>query len=478
MSSPLLGTPRVMPRARSGRRLQQVFVYGGICFCIFLLVHRLRESDREQLVQPMSIISPYAFAPRNWNAQSYLHYSPDSAVDFHHGWSESAPSSPLSSSQKKESLPDVHLLLPVNKVAARRGDRFCKTAIGAIMTGYKPFVYNWGGEAANIGKTHRQKVSVLRDILRTTATGWREDDLIFVIDALDVWLQLPPADVARRFAQFDQDLVYVGAEKHCAPNPWDSPECRNAPESPLPKNLWDLKTMKPASNEHSSLARHANSGTILGRKDRMAETLTELASILEAEDYGYAGDQASFNQLLGKGGRRLGVDYYHRLFWPSAADDQNMHFINTPVHPDHHLLRGPDDLHSVTGAPINPRDDIIPWDSYPAMGHHQLTGQVPIALHFNGYRGKDLVNEWWGIPWYSAERFRAMAKEKMADATISVMKRDGTISEDIPIRDICWDLTKDFFDGMPDNWVDPTGKLVRSGKIDESLHEEDVDETV
>ena len=43
------------------------------------------------------------------------------------------------------------------------------------------------------------------------------DDLNLVIDALDAWLQMSPTVVARRFLEFDVDLL-VAAERNCFPN--------------------------------------------------------------------------------------------------------------------------------------------------------------------------------------------------------------------------------------------------------------------
>ena len=67
--------------------------------------------------------------------------------------------SPVSQTKGSRREPRVHLLLPVNKEAALRGSRFCKTAAAAIMTGYKLIVYNWGAMANDVSKTHRQKVT-------------------------------------------------------------------------------------------------------------------------------------------------------------------------------------------------------------------------------------------------------------------------------------------------------------------------------
>ena len=50
------------------------------------------------------------------------------------------------------------------------------------------------------------------------------DDLIMVIDALDVWVQLPAQTIARRFLEIGAELV-VSAEKHCFPNDDESVRC-------------------------------------------------------------------------------------------------------------------------------------------------------------------------------------------------------------------------------------------------------------
>ena len=51
-----------------------------------------------------------------------------------------------------------------------------------------------------------------------------EDDLILLIDALDVWLQLSPTVMGRRFLDYGSDIV-IGADKMCWPNPADTVSC-------------------------------------------------------------------------------------------------------------------------------------------------------------------------------------------------------------------------------------------------------------
>ena len=49
-------------------------------------------------------------------------------------------------------------------------------------------------------------------------TSQNDNDLVFMIDGFDVWLQQPPAILIQRYEEMDTDLVVVGAERSCWPN--------------------------------------------------------------------------------------------------------------------------------------------------------------------------------------------------------------------------------------------------------------------
>jgi hypothetical protein len=63
----------------------------------------------------------------------------------------------------------------------------------------------------------------LAEILSSPAhtTHIAKDDLVFFMDAMDVWLQLPPDYLVRRFLEFDADIV-IGNDKVCWPNSFKS----------------------------------------------------------------------------------------------------------------------------------------------------------------------------------------------------------------------------------------------------------------
>lgn len=66
-------------------------------------------------------------------------------------------------------------------------------------------------------------VLALAEILSSPAhtTHIAKDDLVFFMDAMDVWLQLPPDYLVRRFLEFDADIV-IGNDKVCWPNSFKS----------------------------------------------------------------------------------------------------------------------------------------------------------------------------------------------------------------------------------------------------------------
>ena len=250
-------------------------------------------------------------------------------------------------------------------------------------------------------------------------------DLILLIDAVDVWLQLSPTVMASRFLEFNSDIV-IGADKMCWPNPADSHDCTAAPESPLPEGLFYHQDDESDSKDvrYSDRPQHANSGTVLGRLFKMKELYVKLVEIMESERYrNFHSDQGAFNMLLGDG--YLKVDPLFRLFWTSAYDVANVDFINTRYVADPHWPKS---------------DNTTPFELYPALVHHKLTGEVPVAVHFNDFYHKDMLEMWWGRHWWNnnRKRFRAIVKERMEKGMVLFANEDGISSK--TVKEICPDL--------------------------------------
>lgn len=79
-----------------------------------------------------------------------------------------------------------------------------------------------------------------------------ESDYVLMTDAMDVWFQLSPSFLVKRFEELDAELV-IGADRMCAPN---NPESVSQPR-PLPSLLtmpdrWSRLTGKISADTPSA----------------------------------------------------------------------------------------------------------------------------------------------------------------------------------------------------------------------------------
>ena len=88
-------------------------------------------------------------------------------------------------------------------------------------------------------------------------------DLIFLVDALDVWIQLSPANLARRFVEYGHDVV-VGAERHCIPNQWSSVSDWETLKLPLSHHRGGMSG-RPEEPPSGGLVDAAHSVSVQGR---------------------------------------------------------------------------------------------------------------------------------------------------------------------------------------------------------------------
>jgi hypothetical protein len=74
--------------------------------------------------------------------------------------------------------------------------------------------------------------SGLRNVLKTGLAAASPDDYVLLADAFDVWFQLPPSFLIKRFQELDADIV-IGADRVCWPNAEDSVSIAVEPDSSL-----------------------------------------------------------------------------------------------------------------------------------------------------------------------------------------------------------------------------------------------------
>jgi hypothetical protein len=186
------------------------------------------------------------------------------------------------------------VLTPANK-----GDpNLCKFMVSAIALGYpSPIIINWGRDPFEFSKweggPNLSKISgimrYLDAVLHPKAhpdEALHKDDIVIIADAFDVWFQLPPEVLLKRYHQINaraidrlrqqwpyeekmpmqQDIVLA-----CAKKCWPGLEahvnlhCDELPESPLPKDLYGPGTdVFNVHNFQKTRPRYINGGVYVG----------------------------------------------------------------------------------------------------------------------------------------------------------------------------------------------------------------------
>jgi len=151
----------------------------------------------------------------------------------------------------------------------------CKVVASAVALGYPASVIiNWQDDPAGAGQSH-PKVSGMVDFLQWATSGkaaesdkFNEQDLVLMIDAHDVWLQLLPDMLLRRYLEINEQAnariradhglvdnnmmeqtILDSAQKACiAPhNIMSDLNCQSVSESTLPDDVYGFFTYSPLS---------------------------------------------------------------------------------------------------------------------------------------------------------------------------------------------------------------------------------------
>lgn len=233
------------------------------------------------------------------------------------------------------SKPPVHRRLVVLLPASKPDPSLCKVITSAIAMGYpSPHIINWGrkmedGKDGWWGGPHLSKIIgaveylewMSRDIVHE-GDRLRDDDLVFLVDAYDVWFQLPPEVLIKRWHGANQEanrrlakqwtsagpppfsqLIVMSSQKRCYPD-WDdgsNPHCGDLPDSPLRNDLYGPETDNGV--EHLLKPKFANSGSILGPFKEMKRYLRQVRNQMEklkADGKWMKSDQGIFSQVLGE----------------------------------------------------------------------------------------------------------------------------------------------------------------------------------
>jgi hypothetical protein len=231
----------------------------------------------------------------------------------------------------------LHLLIPTNQPEVN----LCKTLLGLSILGYPtPTLVAWNEEFDEEdilgGGSHKAKVFRVLDYLRDLDST-QDDDLVVMIDAYDLWFQVPLCTLLDRYQNVTQmaqerlvttigkeavsqnnltQTVLFGAGKRCAPNHAHEIPCWAVPESPLPDSLYgsNTDTVIGHNTAWSTRQRWLNSGFTMGPVNSVRQLFERAADIIHTTpdldpldpgdhmgDYGYHGsDQSIFMKIWGR----------------------------------------------------------------------------------------------------------------------------------------------------------------------------------
>jgi hypothetical protein len=223
----------------------------------------------------------------------------------------------------------------------------CKVIMSSLALGYPaPTLLNWEGDfnrpewhfaGSHIAKLE-SLLAVLEELLEH-ADDAHEDDLALMIDAYDIWFQLPPGVLISRFDQLNREAdernrrtweelgannpsgfpipppkqsIIVTTAKDCFPDytSGSDPHYDHWPPSPMPEDLYGEGTdqlaapiMDPARKYRKMRPRCVNSGMIMGTMGTMRAALRRCKE--KADEVARRGrqlwsDQALFGEVMGE----------------------------------------------------------------------------------------------------------------------------------------------------------------------------------
>ncbi|KAF6838356.1 hypothetical protein CPLU01_02468 [Colletotrichum plurivorum] len=222
----------------------------------------------------------------------------------------------------------------------------CKMLMSALGSGYpSPVIVNWGRDfgksPGNFGGSHLGKIDGTLEFLDAITSDRAPederlgpDDLVLVVDAYDLWFQLPPSVLIRRYlAQnyaaderirqawnggagswfssgvdnkefIPRQSIIISTQKKCWPDPslGSDPHCEELPESTARKDLYGPHTDENPEEFHDVRPRYVNSGSFMGPVGdmrRMLRRAQEKVDEKRAAGIGLFSDQGIFAEIFG-----------------------------------------------------------------------------------------------------------------------------------------------------------------------------------
>ncbi|KAJ5692927.1 hypothetical protein N7462_002350 [Penicillium macrosclerotiorum] len=226
----------------------------------------------------------------------------------------------------EKNVSHLHVLIPATK--GSRGA--CRTMTSAMILGYPPpTLVGYDHEKPGATEFERtvDRITRIRNYLKTSRTV-NDRDIVLIVDAVDVFFQLPPRILVERFQdilrtnnrklqkkygfatvqnaqgapleqvqKYSQQVIF-GASKLCYGGLLSDPGCVSVPESSLPPDVYGWKT-DVYPDGHLNRPRWLNPGAVIGQAADLRLIYDEVLRVMEQRHKKH-GDYQALTQIFGK----------------------------------------------------------------------------------------------------------------------------------------------------------------------------------
>ncbi|KAF7554931.1 hypothetical protein G7Z17_g2556 [Cylindrodendrum hubeiense] len=352
----------------------------------------------------------------------------------------------------------------------------CKFMLTAIALGYpSPIIINWGLDYHTVtkwdGGVNMPKItgiskyldSALRDDAHPDEKLY-EDDIVLIADGYDIWFQLPPDILLKRYHAINRrakirlleewphaspmamkQTIVASAQKRCWPAkeaPMDT-HCEELPESPLSADIYGPETETNATSYEHWRPRFLNGGTYMGPAGDVRRMFRRALDKFEngiGQGYHLYSEQGITAEILGEQEtwrnwqRRhnesgdaaetmiqdhfefhIGLDYEQELSLPTCHSDfqgqivamNNRTAIDTfsaelGIIPTR-VQEIPDDIKQGRNPLVDIMDPPLQWGDMP-MYVDLFLKTIPVMQHHNAWKEGLKMRRvlWWDRTWFFA----------------------------------------------------------------------------
>lgn len=351
----------------------------------------------------------------------------------------------------------------------------CKVITSALALGYPaPVIVNWGKTYDKSkgwkGGSHLAKITGTLEYLDSVSNPdtpdenrLEENDIVVLTDSYDVWFQLPPEVLLKRYHEANrqanqrlaskwngrgkppmEQTIIISAQKKCFPPPSSGSvlHCDQLPESPARQDLYGPNTDKDPEVFHDVRPKYLNSGSMIGPVGDMRKYFRRVHERMQRglangkdlySDQGIFGEifaeqeiwrrwlrkntvsrkDKSFDVMHSDFEYHVGLDYMQNLFIPTVFEEQDGKItalnnetgiaeksVSLGIEP--RLDGVPDDIQSSTN-PLNMHvlHDPADWGDMPVYADFYSTA-IPVVVHHNAHKdgAKKRRYLWWDRIWF------------------------------------------------------------------------------